>query len=85
MAEFSEELYSIFILFDASFSLSVTKLYPIRNRDVSTTTEKSWIELFVAKVNGFRLAVLDLLQLSCLFSSTLIFSRSSGILVYLTE
>ena len=47
MVEFSGKgceklfLYSIFILFDASFSLSVTKLYPIRNRDVSTTTEKS--------------------------------------------
>ena len=40
---------------------------------------------FRDKVNGFRLAVLDLLQLSCLFSPTIIFSKSSGILVYSTE
>ena len=91
MVKFSEKscekfsLYSVFILFGASFSTSVTKLYPRRNRDVSTTTAKSWMELFVTNVNGFRLAVLDLLQLSCLFSLTLIFSKSSSILVSITE
>ena len=41
------------------------------------------MELFVIKVNGFQLAVLDLLQLSCLFSPRIKFSKSSGILVYL--
>ena len=41
--------------------------------------------LFVTNVNGFRLTVLDLLQLSCLFSLTLIFSKSSSILVSITE
>ena len=87
MVEFSEKgceklsLCSIFILFGASFSTSVAKLYPIRNRDISTTTAKSQMELFVKKVNDFRLAVLNLLQLSCLFSSILIFCESSGILV----
>ena len=54
-----------------------------QNGQLSRTTAKSQMELFVIKVNGFQLAVLDLLQLSCLFSSTIKFSKSSGILVYL--
>ena len=44
----------MFILFGASFSTSVTKLYPIQNRDVIRTTTKSKMELFVTKVNGFQ-------------------------------
>ena len=61
----------MFILFGSFFSTYVTNLHPIQNRDVSRDTAKSK-ELFVTKVNGF--------QLPCLFSSTLIFSKFSGIL-----
>ena len=45
----------IFILFGASFSISVTKLYPIRNRGISGTAAKSRMVLFVTKANGFQL------------------------------
>ena len=39
----------IFILFDAFVSTSATKLYPIRNKDVSKATTKSQMECFVTK------------------------------------
>ena len=75
----------IFILFDASFSTSVTKLYPTRNRGISRTYPKSKMEFFVTKLNGFQLEVLHLLQLSCLLFSTLIFSLSINIFRYFSK
>ena len=43
----------IFILFSASFSTPVTKIYPIRNRGASRTRIFK-MELFVAKVNDMQ-------------------------------
>ena len=70
-------LYSIYILFGAAFSTSLLSCIPYGT--------EMYLRLPQNLRWSFRLAALDLLQLSCLFSSTLTFSKSSGNLVSLTD
>ena len=95
MVKFFEEACEKLSLHSGLFSFYLVLLFllPLLNcipngteANVGVSQNLRWSSLWKKlMVSSFQLVVLDLLQLSYLFFPTLIFSKSSGILVYLTE